>query len=312
MARTTAKTSILVLVRKDPGVLQREPVFFGQALRTGPSGSDLLRPNDLDVLCDAYDAWRATVLAGCRADGSPVPTPDRIEEATAAAETVLTGLGDEASFGAWELDPARPQERLDVAHWRMKAAVAELPATVALSDIADLVASGRTPGQSDFYSFAFVSRGTAFVGRRPLTATQYSTEELQQVEEGDVLVSGIDLVNGSVGVVGTDCDGAVVSKEYYILRAKPGVDPHWLVAMLRTTLVRRIIEGMVTGTSNRTRVESGDALMELRVPPMPAPEVQKASGDFLREAHRHQRLVAAEVEQASRLALGEEPAAADG
>ncbi|GJD87106.1 hypothetical protein BHAOGJBA_0606 [Methylobacterium hispanicum] len=308
MARTTAKTSILVLVRKEPGVVQREPVFFGQALRTGPSGGDLLRPNDLDVLCDAYDVWRNAILTACRADGTPVPTPDRIAEATETAQAVLAGLGDEASFGTWELDPERPQERLDVAHWRMKAVVSELPATIPLSDLADLVPTGRTPGQADFYSFAFVSWGSALVGLKPLTATRYATEELQQVEEGDVLVSGIDLINGAVGVVGSDCEGAVVSKEYYILRTKPGVDPHWLVAMLRTPLVRRIIEGMVTGTSKRTRFESGDTLLALQVPPMPPPDVQKASGDLLREAHKHQRLVTFEVTEASRLALGEEPA----
>ena len=303
LARTTAKTSILALVRKPPDIAQREPVFFAQALRTGPAGSDLLRPNDLDPVCDAYDAWRSSILSACEADRSPVPSTARIDEAQAAAAAVLAGLGEDATFGAWSLDASRPQERLDVAHWRMKAAVAQLPATVPLSDLADLVTMGRTPPQSDFYSFAFVSRGTAFVGRKALTDTQYGTEALQQVEEGDILVSGIDLVHGSVGVVGPDCQGAVVSKEYYILRAKDGIDPHWLVAMLRTALVRRIIEGLVTGTSNRTRVESPDALMALPVPPAPTTETQKTSGDRLRQAHVHQRQVIADVAEASRLAL---------
>ncbi len=185
----------------------------------------------------------------------------------------------------------------------MKEAVAQLPATVPLSELADLVATGRTPPQSDFYSFAFVSRGTAFVGRKALTDTQYSIEALQQVEDGDILLSGIDLVHGSVGVVGSDCEGAVVSKEYHILRAKKGIDPHWVVAMLRTPLVKRIIEGLVTGTSNRTRVESPDALMGLPVPPAPTSKSQKEAGKRLRQAHEHQRQVVIEVAEASRLAL---------
>ncbi|WP_152045266.1 restriction endonuclease subunit S domain-containing protein [Aureimonas psammosilenae] len=228
-------------------------------------------------------------------------------------EKVLDALGEEATFALWPLNPARPQERLDVAHWRMKEAVAQLPATVSLSDLADLVSTGRTPKQSNFYSFAFVSRGTAFVGRKALTDTQYGTETLQAVEDGDILVSGIDLVHGSVGVVGDDCQAAVVSKEYCILPAKKGVDPHWLVAMLRTPLVKRIIEGFVTGTSNRTRVESPEALMSLPVPPAPTTAAQKTSGDRLRQAHAHQRQVVTEVAEASRLALPESdtPSATD-
>jgi len=95
----------------------------------------------------------------------------------------------------------------------------------------------------------------------------------------------------------------VVSKEYYILRAKEGVDAHWLVAALRTSLVRRIIEGTVTGTSNRTRVESADALMALRTPPAPDAAAQRAAGDMLRAAHRHQAEAIKGIVEAQRLAL---------
>jgi len=44
LAKTTAKTSILLLVRKeDPDVSQREPVFFARAELTGPTAGDLKR-----------------------------------------------------------------------------------------------------------------------------------------------------------------------------------------------------------------------------------------------------------------------------
>lgn len=185
LARTTAKTSILYLIRKeDPAVQQREPVFFAHTERTGPSSSDLLKPNDLNPVCVAYDAWRAGILDGCREDGTPTPRPHRIEDAALSAATILTPLGENAGFCWWGLNPSRQSERLDVAYWRMKAAVGALPATIPLSGLADLVETGRTPPQEDFYSFAFVSRLTAIVAPKGLTDTQYPVEEMQQIREG--------------------------------------------------------------------------------------------------------------------------------
>jgi len=303
LARTTAKTSILFLIKKESvAVQQREPVIFAHVMRTGPSSSDLLRPNDLDLICDAFDEWRDAILKACQADDCPVPSPAHLDAALAVATIRLPGLDDEISFGAYGLDPENSQERLDVAHWRMKSAVAALPKTVPLSELADVVSNGRTPAQSDFYSFATVSRLNAFVSPKGVTATQYGVEDLQEVRTGDVLISGIDLVNGAVGVVEPECDGMVVSKEYYILRAAPDVDPHWLVALLRTSLVRRIIEGAVTRTSNRTRVDNAAALQALRVPAAPSVEIQTAVGDALRSAHSHQREAAKSLAEAEHLA----------
>jgi type I restriction-modification system DNA methylase subunit len=304
LARTTAKTSILFLIRKENvAVQQREPVVFAHVMRTGPSSSDLLKPNDLNPICDAFDTWREAILSACRQDGTPVPAAHRLAAAKDAAAATLVGLQDSASFGAFLLDIKNAEERLDVAHWRMKAAVETLPKTVTLSEMADLVADGRTPAQSNFYAFASVTRLNAMVVPKGTTDTQYSVEQLQELRDGDILISGIDLVNGSVGVVGPDCAGMVVSKEYYILRARPGIDSHWLVSLLRTSVVRRIIEGTVTGTSNRTRVESADALMALRMPPAPLAQAQKEVGDILRAAHDFQRKASKGVVQAEQMAL---------
>jgi hypothetical protein len=64
LAKTTAKTSILLLLKKDdPSVLQREPVFFARALKTGPTSKDLTRANDLVPICDAFDRWRSNTAA---------------------------------------------------------------------------------------------------------------------------------------------------------------------------------------------------------------------------------------------------------
>jgi hypothetical protein len=110
---------------------------------------------------------------------------------------------------------AAGRKRLDEAHWCKKDLIGRIKALVPLSYVADLVAEGRVPPEQDIYKFASVSRVEARV--RPKGET-----------------SGIDLVHGSVGVVGADCSGMVVSKEYFILRPKEGCDAHWLAALLRT------------------------------------------------------------------------------
>jgi hypothetical protein len=40
-------------------------VIFGYVERTGATSGNLLKPNDLEPLCDAYQAWRAAILRGC-------------------------------------------------------------------------------------------------------------------------------------------------------------------------------------------------------------------------------------------------------
>jgi hypothetical protein len=285
LAKTTAKTSILVLVRKeDPDVVQREPVFFARADRTGPAGGDLTRPNDLDPICHAFDAWRNEVLNACAKSGRSVPSAREIERAARAAEKASGGVGQ---VSVDRLEQTQPQERLDEAYWCMKRLIAAIPSPVPLSKFATLVDSGRIPPEQAIYAFASVARAEGRVRPKGDTATTYAAEDLQEVREGDVLVSGIDLVHGSAGVVGADCDEMVVSKDYFILRARDGYDPHWLVSLLRTGAVRRIIEGTITGTSNRTRVESPEVLMSIRLPDAPGLKIQTQVGDALRAAHNH-------------------------
>jgi type I restriction-modification system DNA methylase subunit len=285
LAKTTAKTSILLLIRKDdPAVVQREPVFFARADRTGATANDVKRANDLVPICDSFDAWRDTILSRCRTSGSLVPNVAAITAAMKAARSKAAGIGQIAGRS---LDPSKPQERLDEAYWCMKELVASIPSPRPLSDLADLISEGRVPPEQDAYAFASVVRIEGRVRPKGETATSYSIDALQEVKAGDILVSGIDLVHGSVGVVGADCNGMAVSKEYFILRAKEGSDAHWLVSLLRTKSMRRIIEGTITGTSNRTRIESPDVLMALPVPPSPSKAVQKMVGDALRSAHKH-------------------------
>lgn len=301
LAKTTAKTSILLLIRKaDPDVIQREPVIFARAERTGAVGRDVKRPNDLDPICDGFDAWRAKILA--EVDSGSVPAKKTLSAAMSAMRKASDKSRRPIQLDAWDLDHDLPEERLDEAHWRKKALVDSMEGSWTLSQVADLVTKDRTPPDLNVYSFASVVRNEARVRPKGSTDTLYSADKLQEVREGDILVSGIDLVHGAVAVVDADCDGMVVSKEYYILRAKSDYDAHWIAALLRTGAMRRIVEGTITGISNRTRVESPEVLMGLRIPAPPTKGVQREVGDALRAALDHRRSMADGIVDAEQLA----------
>lgn len=296
LAKTTAKTSIMILIRKDdPSVLQREPIFFARADQTGASGNDLKKPNDLIAICQAFDLWRTTAFAHCAKSGQPVPTKTEVGKAQLKLAAASLGVGQVALR---YLDVNQQSQRLDEAFWCMQDLVSKIPTPVPLSDVADLISEGRIPPEQDIYAFASVARNEGRVRFKGETTTQYSTDNLQQVKTGDILVSGIDLVHGAVGVVGQDCDGMIVSKEYFILAAKNGNDPHWLVSLLRTGAMRRIVEGTITGTSNRTRVESPEVLMALPLPQPPNAKLQKMVGDALRSAHKHHQQMVQSIQKA--------------
>jgi restriction endonuclease S subunit len=102
---------------------------------------------------------------------------------------------------------------------------------------------------------------------------KYSVNDLRVLKEGDILVSGIDAIRGAIGVVGKDCDGLVVSKEFFTFRIKENklaeVNAEYLVRVLRSSKMREIMEGAITGVSNRTRLESASELLKLPIPPLP-------------------------------------------
>lgn len=288
LAKTTAKTSILLLVKKeDPAVIQREPIFFARAERIGPSGANLTRPDDLINICDAFDTWRTGILDFCAKESKEVPTTNALRKIFTRAKAAGHGIGQVA---VRYMDSATPEERLDEAFWCMKELVSLIPDPVPLSRLADLIVnSDRIPPERTVYSFASVSRVEGRVRAKGSMATAYGVSDLQEVCTGDILVSGIDLVHGAVGVVSEECNAMVVFKEYFILRAKAGVDPYWLVSLLRTGAIRRIVEGTITGTSNRTRVESPSVLMQLQLPKAPIASKQAEIGGHLRAAGKHQK-----------------------
>jgi hypothetical protein len=113
------------------------------------------------------------------------------------------------------------------------------------------------------------------------------------IQAGDIVLSGIDLVHGSVGYALDDVADMVVSKEFYTLRVKPEregeVDSRFLALFLRTPHARELIAGTVTGTSNRTRVEDAGALLNIPLPELPTVHKQAQLADAVSDALAQRR-----------------------
>lgn len=152
----------------------------------------------------------------------------------------------------------------------MRDIVGRIAKPVKLSDFLENVV--RNPDDKDIHEYAYVSSIDGRVRSKGEQDLAYSEKDLREIRQGDILLSGIDVVKGAIGVVGADCDGLVVSKEFFTIRPKQyasiKVLPEYIVCLLRSPKMREIIEGTVTGVSNRTRIEDIDKFLEL---PLQAP-----------------------------------------
>lgn len=282
LARTTAKTSILLLAKKpDAAVVQREPIFYAKASVIGYISSGITDRNDLPAINAAFDAWRSSIEGCYKGD--------------LLNKSLLTKLikrlnSDGAPTFFYYLDPKNSSERLDFSYRRMRDIVGQMHNPVKLGDLLENVV--RIPEEKDIHEYAFVSSTDGRVRSKGEQDLAYSEKDLREIAEGDILLSGIDVVKGAVGVVNSDCSGLVVSKEFFTLRpradAAKKVLSEYVVCMLRSPKMREIIEGTVTGVSNRTRIEDIERFLELPLPEPADMAEQKKIADRLRAAYKAQ------------------------
>ena len=139
-----------------------------------------------------------------------------------------------------------------------------------IDELADLVvpseADGnlvRTRDNSDEEASIQVSyEGFAELDKE-VFASDVSYTTLHRVRAGEVVVSNINAVHGSVAVVPHELDGSVVSNEYTVLKPKDGMDPQLLRLLLRSPEARAELIASATGIG-RTRVK-WDSLRSLKL-----------------------------------------------
>jgi type I restriction enzyme S subunit len=89
---------------------------------------------------------------------------------------------------------------------------------------------------------------------------------------GDLIYSKIDVRNGAIGIVPAEIPVATVTSEFPVYRIKKDVAlSEYIQLVFRTEHFRRIINGMVSGTSGRKRVQPDD-LEDVEIPLPSLPE----------------------------------------
>lgn len=285
-ARTTAKTSLLYLVRKpDPAVRQREPIFYTHIEQIGFTRTGKATKTQLGGALADFKSFAEVIRASYRTNS--------FVEHTARQELAKLDMSVEARIH-WPRPGSDDTARLDYA-WEAARQVREKlpPHFLSLGDFVSEIVRVPPEDPSSIYQFATIDRNTGEVKPGRLDSTEYRLEDLRAIQEGDIVLSGIDVVHGAVGYAHENVQDHVVSKEFYTLRVPEHrldtVDPRYLALLLRTPHARELISGTVTGTSNRTRIQDISAVLDIPLPPLPALREQQAIAERVESALRQRR-----------------------
>ena len=299
LAHTDAKTSIIFITRKpEDGKEQVEPIFYAHAERVGYNALGNWVGDDLPPVRELYVQFKDIVL-------------DNYQGAWFNASAAIAAIESMPSFAAefYAAADTGGTTRLDFYNARYVQRVRELRERFGepelLGDYLE-VAFREHPelNRTNEYEFAEVNRiGTVRFKARQ--SVRYAPAQLWIVREGDLVLSGIDAVVGAIAVAGSDVDGMVMSEEMFSYHVK---DPSrasavYLQLLLRSHSARELMEGLITGTSNRTRLENPWQLLHLPIPPLPPIDeqmqianIQMASIESRRESEDYQHKVTATIE----------------
>ena len=299
LAHTDAKTSIIFVTRKpEDGKEQVEPIFYAHAERVGYNALGNWVGDDLPRVRELYAQFKDIVL-------------DNYQGAWFNAPAAMAAIEIMPSFAAefYAAADKGGKTRLDFYNARYVQRVRELRERFGepehLGDYLEVTFREHPePNRRNEYEFAEVNRiGT--VRFKALQSVKYAPSELWIVKEGDLVLSGIDAVVGAIAVAGSDVDGMVMSQEMFSYHVK---DPSrasavYLQLLLRSHAARELIEGLITGTSNRTRLENPWQLLHLPIPPLPPIDeqmqiasIQIASIESRRASEDYEHKVAETIE----------------
>lgn len=294
-ARTTAKTSLLYLYRKPgPSVIQQEPIFYSHIERIGFTRTGRPDESELPAMLDTFREFERLIRSSYI--GSV------FHEKAAQQELAKISWPGSVRF-RWHEPIAEKDSRMDYAFEAARQIRVTLPADhLTLGHLAEVAVREPPEDPLRIYPFATIERATGEVKAKEVLDTQYATSDLRLIKAGDIVVSGIDLVNGSVGFATEQVQDLVVSEEFDPIRVKhereDDVDPRYLALLLRTPNARELIAGTVTGTSNRTRVEDEEPLLGIPLPNLPPVQTQRALADRVDDALRTRRATSTALRKA--------------
>lgn len=114
-----------------------------------------------------------------------------------------------------------------------------------------------------------------------IRAADSTYSRLYRVTEDDIVISNINAVHGAVAIVPGDLAGCYVTPEYTVCRAKKGVSPLVVWALLRSPEARANLLLLSTGIG-RSRI-SAEAVLSLALP-KPTPEAAESVAASLKLA----------------------------
>jgi type I restriction enzyme S subunit len=153
-------------------------------------------------------------------------------------------------------------------------------------------------------------RFTGEIEQRDLHGKKEFKGPLFFARAGDIIYSKIDVRNGAIGIVPAEVPIATVTSEFPVYRIKKDVTlSEYVQLVFRTEHFRRIINGMVSGTSGRKRVQPDD-LENVQIP-LPTLAEQKAivarwrkAQDEIAAARRRGEILQSELQRQTRKTLG--------
>jgi len=194
--------------------------------------------------------------------------------------------------GPWLVESDKVTGRLDVKYCRPHSNPAQkiweekgIPMKE-LGEIVELVDESVKPEESPNEEFTFLEisyKGDARKGKEKI-GRDINYSSVNTAQPGDIIISHINAVHGSICVLPEKLGSVIVSKEYSILRVdEEEIDPQYLKLLLRSPEFRAMMLSVTTG-GGRHRVEWG-SIKGLSIPILDI-EKQKEVTDKIREADR--------------------------
>lgn len=245
-AESTAKTSILYLVKKEVADEEQIVPFTAESKNVGHDDAGKPTPET----CDLFTKEDASQIEGGLIDVF------RKWEQGKAKPPVVVGMKDRL-----DVKNLIPRRRNMLSEWRSKGYDVKTLEEV-LQPISERVRPKREP--SVLFKIPSVHfDGSMTVGEERL-GRDFKYSSVKRIHEGDIIASRIDIVSGATGLVSKEFEGAVVSQEFLVFKPKVA-NSYYLWQILRSEYVRDALFGYSTGITGRHRVEWDD-VNDIEVP----------------------------------------------
>jgi len=109
--------------------------------------------------------------------------------------------------------------------------------------------------------------GQGVIARDMVLGNTIGTKRQFLATGGQLIVSGIDARNGSIGIVPEELTGAIVTNDFWLFDIADTVVPQYLFMLLSAERFQQYWQSKSSGTTNRQRINQNDLLaMEIPLP----------------------------------------------